>query len=104
METKIKFDDYYIIAAGILNGEFDEYLDGMMQTIKSRMDALAPKATDYNVGDRVRYTSNTRPKYLAGEQGTIVQINRTKVVVQLDRPCGRFRGRITTPVNLIEGI
>lgn len=99
-----KFDYHNDFVVPVLTGQLDEFLDGMIQTIQLRQKDKAPKASDFNVGDVVRYVGGVRPKYLAGVKGTIHQINRTKVVVKLDKPVGRFHGLITTPTNLIEKV
>jgi translation elongation factor EF-Tu-like GTPase len=85
-------------------GTHDEYLDDILWAVKQRKSAIAPKAWDFKPGDRVRYTDATRPLYLIGATGVVRQINRTKVVVDLDQPAGRFHKRVTTPTSLIEKI
>lgn len=92
------------IEQSILRGDYDANLGNIIDAVKMRKDALAPKAWDFSVGDRVRYISGVRPKYLAGEEGIVSKVNRTKVVVKLDRAVGRFYGNITTPTSLIEKV
>ncbi len=58
----------------------------------------------FSVGDAVKYVAAVRPKYLAGATGVVTKINRTKVVVKIDTPVGKFAGNITTPTNLIEKV
>jgi hypothetical protein len=88
----------------ILTGTFDDSLDLLVADLQDRKRRTAPKATDFSVGDTVKYVPAVRPKYLAGAVGKITKINRTKVVVRLDTPVGRFAGNITTPTNLIEKV
>jgi hypothetical protein len=90
------------IETAIVKGEYDANLDAMFQAIKLRKDALSPKVWDFTVGDRVRYVASVRPKYLAGAEGTVTEIRRTKISVRLDEPRGRFRGIIVTPTDLVE--
>lgn len=97
------FNDYYEVAAGILKGDFDEYLDGLAQTIAQRKKDKAPKVWEYKVGDRIKMV-NTNPKYLNGATGRIVKINRTKVVVDLDMRHGRFYTNIATPLSMVEKV
>lgn len=98
----MEFNTYYEVAAGIIKGDFDEYLDNLSTAISQRKSDKAPKARDFKIGDPVRYIDGVRPKYLAGVSGKIVDIRRTKVTVGLDKPIGRFGSRIVTPTSLIE--
>jgi transglutaminase/protease-like cytokinesis protein 3 len=86
-----------------LTGQMDEYLDGMIQTIQMRKKDMAPKVWEFQVGDRVRM-KNANPKYLNGAMATVKKINRTKVVIDLDTPAGRFSRNITTPLGMLEKI
>lgn len=96
--------DYYNdFAVPCLSGDFDEYLDGMMQTIQLRKKDMAPKIWEYKVGDRVRMV-NTNPKYLNGAMATVRKVNRTKIVIDLDEKQGRFYHNITTPLSMVEKI
>ena len=47
---------------------------------------------------------NANPKYLNGSTAIIKKINRTKVVIDLDTPQGRFSRNITTPLGMLEKI
>jgi hypothetical protein len=53
------------------------------------------------VGMRVMYPELTKPKYLARQLGTVVEVRDAKVVVKLDRgPQGKFRsGLVITPAG-----
>lgn len=94
-----------IIIKDIRDGVYDDQLENLTDAISRRKDYQnALKFFSFNVGDRVRYVSSVSPKYLAYKPGTIVEINRKRVVVKLDNPVGRFAGKITTPPNLIERI
>jgi hypothetical protein len=88
----------------VFKGEYDEYLDGMIDTIQKRKRDMAPKIWEFQVGEIVKYNMATNPKYLRGAQGTIRKINRTKVVIDLDHPHGRFHRGITTPLTMIEKV
>lgn len=92
------------VRLSILIGGCDEALDVLIADLQDRKRRLAPKATDFSVGDTVKYVAAVRPKYLAGAVGKITKINRTRVVVRLDTPVGRFAGNITTPTNFIEKV
>ena len=71
---------------------------------EERMRSNEEKMSEYRVGDRVKFTCTTRPEYLRGMTATITDIKRKRVVVNLDRPIGRFSRGIRTPVSLIEKI
>jgi hypothetical protein len=87
----------------VLTGQMDEYLDGMIRTIQMRKKDMAPKVWEFQVGDRVRM-KNTNPKYLNGAMATVKKINRTKIVIDLDSPQGRFSKNITTPLSMVERV
>lgn len=91
------------IVMPIFLGDYDEYLDGIIQTCQARKRDMAPKIWEYQVGERVKFV-NVRPKYLNGAVGTIKKINRTKVVVDLDERRERFYHNITTPLTMIEKV
>lgn len=87
----------------VLSGQMDEYLDGMIQTIQSRKKEKAPKAWEFQVGDRVKVV-NCNPKYINGSMATVRKINRSKIVIDLDEPNGRFHRNITTPLSMVEKV
>lgn len=88
----------------LFSGDFDEYLDGMIQSIQLRKKDLAPKIWEFLPGERVKFAHTVRPKYLIGAEGTIQKINRTKVVVDLDTRHERFFKNISTPLSMIEKV
>ena len=87
----------------ILSGEADEFLDSIVKAVKIRKDALKPQIWEFQVGDKVKII-NANPKYLNGSTATIKKVNRTKVVIDLDTPAGRFSRNITTPLGMLEKI
>lgn len=99
----MNFNTYYDVAAGIIKGDFDDYLDQLANSIQVRKKEMAPKIWEYKVGDRIKMV-NCNPKYLNGAQGTVKKINRTKVVIDLDNRTGRFYTNITTPLTMIERV
>jgi hypothetical protein len=84
-------------------GKFDESLDMILAAVRARKDALKPQIWEFQIGDRVKIV-NANPKYLNGARATIKKINRTKVVIDLDTPAGRFSRNITTPLGMLEKI
>ena len=87
----------------ILSGEADEFLDSIVKAVKIRKDALKPQIWEFQVGDKVKII-NANPKYLNGSPAVITKVNRTKVVIDLDTPAGRFSHNITTPLGMLEKI
>lgn len=53
----------------------------------------AQVAAQLHVGARVRFSAtNMRPRYLYNQKGTVVEMQRTRVLVELDYgPQGKFR-------------
>lgn len=87
----------------LYRGEFDEFLDEMTHAIQQRKRDMAPKIWEFQAGDKVRLV-NANPKYLNGATATIRKVNRTKVVIDLDTPQGRFSRGITTPLSMLEKV
>jgi hypothetical protein len=87
----------------ILSGQVDEFLDNIIQVIKIRKDQLKPSIWEFQVGDRVRLV-NANPKYLIGAEATVRKVNRTKIVIDLDVPQGRFSKNISTPLSMVEKV
>lgn len=83
------------LAARIDAGEFDAELTELEEAIRMRQASVrsSRKKTDFNVGDRVRFNSMCGTKYIIGQTATVVRPRRTKLVVILDRPIGRFAKR-----------
>ena len=95
--------NYKNIVNPILNGEVDETLDQIIQAVKMRKDQLKPSIWEFQVGDRVRLV-NANPKYLIGAMATVKKVNRTKIVIDLDSPQGRFSKNISTPLSMVEKV
>ena len=87
----------------IKSGEYDDQLDMIIAAVRARKDALKPQIWEFQIGDRVKIV-NANPKYLNGSTATVKKINRTKVVIDLDTPTGRFSRNITTPLGMLEKI
>lgn len=100
MQKEIDISD---VLTNIVLGKFDGDLDRIITAANSRRKTVGEaKIYSFSVGDRVKYNQLTKPKYLVGAIGTIKQINRTKVVVDLDSPAGKFSKNVITPTSLIE--
>lgn len=96
-------DFYNKVVVPTMNGEYDEYLDNMIEIVKQRRAAKSPQIWEFQVGDAIRMV-NTNPKYLNGATGKVRKVNRTKVVIDLDEQHGRFFRNISTPLSMIEKV
>lgn len=78
------------IISQIIGGDADDNLEGILAAVKERRDALA-RVTYHSlkVGDAVTITG--AQKYLEGCPATVVEKNRTKVVVAIAEDRGRLR-------------
>lgn len=103
----------YQIVKEILAGEHDEELANIMRAIADRQIALRGTVTlsNFGIGDRVKFNSSCGTRYLIGHTAQVVGKRRTKVVVQLDKPVGRFvrmtadgpvSAEITVPLAIID--
>ena len=89
--------------SNIKSGEYDGQLDMILAAVKARKDALKPQIWEFRIGDRVKMI-NANPTYLNGAMATVKKVNRTKVVIDLDTPTGRFSRNIVTPLGMLEKI
>jgi len=93
------------LAQAILNGNHDADIDAIEQAIATRRAALGTSKVTFEslkVGDRVRISPTAKPTYLRGLPATITKKNRTRVVIDLDAPAGRFHTNITAPPSLLD--
>lgn len=97
-------DFYNNVVVPTMNGEYDEYLDNMIEIVKQRRAAKSPQIWEFQVGDVVKFNDNTNPKYLRGVSATVKKINRTKIVVDLDCRQGRFFHNVTVPLTLVDKV
>lgn len=98
----------------ISSGTFDNDLNSLSNAVKERLDKVRKGKTiaDYGVGDRVKFNELTGTRYMVGQYATIVSKNRTKVVVRLETPMGRFMkvdqngniqsANVTVPLSIID--
>lgn len=80
------------IAAGAL----DAHLTAIGDAISARQELLntinsAKALAMLNPGDRVRFSQHTRPQYLRGVEGTIIELDQHTATVCVHHPIGRFR-------------
>lgn len=80
------------IAAGVL----DPHLTAIGDAVHARLELLdtvnsAKALAMLNVGDRVRFNHTTRPQYLRGVEGVVIELGRDTATVCVHGPVGRFR-------------
>ena len=96
------------------DGWFDKDLAKLADAVKARQDKVRKNKSisDFNTGDRVKFNELTGTRYMVGQYATIVAKNRTKVVVRLETPVGRFArylpngevqsANVTVPLSIID--
>lgn len=80
----------------IAQGQLDAHLHAIADAIHARLDLLetvssAKALAMLNVGDRVRFKNQTRPQYLRGVEGVVIEMDRHTATVCVHQPVGRFR-------------
>ena len=80
----------------IAAGELDAHLTAIADAIHARLDLLetvssAKALAMLNVGDRVRFNHHTRPQYLRGVEGVVIDLDQHTATVCMHQPIGRFR-------------
>jgi hypothetical protein len=90
----------------IESGEIDDYLRTIVRVANDRIVKISPGTAptpptppvtavgltidDLGLGDSVRFNARCGTKYLIGATARVVGFKRTKVVVKIDKPKGRF--------------
>ena len=103
------------LLADIYSGTYDSSLGKINEALAIRLKRVRKERTisDYNIGDRVKFNEQTGTRYMVGETATIVSKRRTKVVVRLDSPTGRFArlnpvtrqvesSNVTCPIGILD--
>ena len=80
----------------IAAGELDPHLTAIADAIHARIDLIetvnsAKALTMLTVGDRVRFNHHTRPQYLRGVEGVVIELGQHTATVCMHEPVGRFR-------------
>jgi hypothetical protein len=80
----------------IAAGELDPHLTAIADAIHARHELLetinsAKALAMLNVGDRVRFNHQTRPQYLRGVEGVVIELDQHTATVCVHQPVGRFR-------------
>jgi hypothetical protein len=79
----------------IAGGDLDAHLVAIADAIHARRELLrtvaaATALAQLCVGDDVAFNQKVRPRYLAHEGATVLEVDDRSVVVRLWRPVGRF--------------
>lgn len=84
----------------------DEHLDMIRNALKgAERSAEIDKLYSFRVGQKVKFNHTARPQYMIGQLATITKVNRSRVVIRLDSPAGRFSaGDIRCPVSLLDPV
>jgi len=80
----------------IADGALDPHLAALADAIHARQELLdtvnsAKALAMLSVGDRVRFSHHTRPQYLRGVEGVVIELGRDSATVCVHGPVGRFR-------------
>jgi hypothetical protein len=92
----------------IAEGELDDHLGAVAAAVDARRRLLQTIDSSHMlatlcVGDRVRIGQRVSPRYLAGLDGTIIELDDRTATVRLDVPVGRFEsGRVRCPPLVLE--
>jgi len=92
----------------IAEGELDDHLGAIAAAVDARRRLLHTIDSSHMlatlcVGDRVRIGQRVSPRYLAGLDGTILEIDDRAATIRLDCPVGRFEsGCVRCPPLVLE--
>ena len=80
----------------IAAGELDAHLTAIADAIHARLDLLetinsAKALAILNIGDRVRFNHHTRPQYLRGVEGIVIELDHHTATICVHQPIGRFK-------------
>jgi hypothetical protein len=91
------------LVTAIFSGQFDDTLESLGDAVILRRKQIALRMRK---GDRVRFTSATKPRYLVGVEATVERVNQATISVLLDEAAGKFSGNrsIRVPVTLLEPV
>jgi ribosomal protein L21E len=84
------------VARHIAAGVFDEQLAEIEKAVQERLMTVrrSRTAAEFGIGDEVRFNSYCGTKYLQGHTGVVVSKSKTKLVVKLSSPVGRFSTKV----------
>jgi hypothetical protein len=97
-----------LLLDAIADGELDDHLAALAQAVDARRRLLhtvhsATALAVLCVGDEVRINHAVSPRYLAGLQGTVIEVDDHAATIRLPRPVGRFStGQVRCPPLALE--
>lgn len=73
-------------------GAYDDRLDEITEAIKKHQTELRRSRTnkEFGIGDIVKFNDYCGTKYMHGQLATVVGMKKTKLVVKMKHPTGRF--------------
>jgi hypothetical protein len=92
-----------LLLDAIADGELDDHLTALAEAVDARRRLLhtvrsATALAVLCVGDEVRINHAVSPRYLAGLQGTVIEVDDHAATIRLPRPVGRFStGQVRCP-------
>jgi hypothetical protein len=96
------------LLVAIADGRLDDHLTALAEAVHARQHLLhtvrsATALATLCPGDRVRITEAVSPRYLAGMQGTVIDVDDHAATIRLLRPVGRFHsGQVRCPPLALE--
>ncbi len=96
------------LLAAIADGRLDDHLTALAEAVHARQQLLHTARAGTALatlcpGDRVRITEAVSPRYLAGMQGTVIDVDDRAAPIHLPRPAGRFHsGQVRCPPLALE--
>jgi hypothetical protein len=97
------------ILAELASGRLDKDMAALSAAIDARRSQM--EQASFGLGDKVVFNNQCGTRYIVGHTATVTGMKRTKVVVKLDKPAGRFvryvngeavSPEITVPVSIID--
>ncbi len=94
----------------IADGDLDDHLTALAEAVDARRRLLqtvrsATALAILCVGDEVRINRAVSPRYLAGLQGTVIDVDDHTATVRLPGPVGRFStGQVRCPPLALDKI
>jgi hypothetical protein len=91
------------LLGAIADGELDDHLTALAEAVDARQRLLltvrsATALAVLCVGEEVRINHAVSPRYLAGLQGTVIEVDDHAATIRLPRPVGRFStGHVRCP-------
>lgn len=109
-------DLFISISDAIEKGEMDKQLYELRKLVDGRLALIGEAKTidHFSVGDRVAINERCGTRFLRGETASVVGRRRTKLVINLDNPKGRFArttsagevlsAEVIVPVEILDKI